>query len=578
MEKYQDKYHPKFVPGTYSIRAVKNSKLWGGNGDIKEWKMRNGMILLPQPSNSVNDPLNWGFLRKSVHFIQLVILAGFTAAISNNASAVQTDIHDEFNISYDAMNTGAGVLFIAIALSCFLLGPICRVYGRKIVYLIGLVFAVLGCIWFTELRNRADAICSQIFIGISQGSTSAQVQHSFSDIFFNHQLGASITIYVLSYCIGTYLGPLITRYITTSQGWHWVGWYGAIIAGILLVVCALFLEDTSFDRSLYDPLLDGETQKNFYETKLSRLNSRGQQKLQQIRELQNMLRNSLNVTSTDEDNDSINLRPYNLYYPNGQGDEEGPKSYYQRTKLLRTTPKFGDLSKLSSLLVHSLKVFSFPSVWLSGAFFGFQLSALSFYLTTEDTDYAEPPFSYSDSEIARMNIPPLIGSIIGCLYAGSALDYFVLWLSRKNDDKREAEFRLWFALLNAIISPAGLLMFGIGTARNLDWRIAYVGLGFIGFGFSVGSDLAFTYVMECYPEMILECMTGVATIANLLGCIFTFACSPWLEASGVENTYIALAVINIVLMLGSLPFIRWGKHFRARTREGYLNFVENIEN
>jgi hypothetical protein len=53
----------------------------------------------------------------------------------------------------------------------------------------------------------------------------------------------------------------------------------------------------------------------------------------------------------------------------------------------------------------------------------------------------------------------------------------------------------------------------------------YVGLGMIGFGWGCAGDLSMAYLMDAYPEMVLEGMVGVAVINNTLACIFTFTAS-----------------------------------------------------
>jgi len=173
-----------------------------------------------------------------------------------------------------------------------------------------------------------------------------------------------------------------------------------------------------------------------------------------------------------------------------------------------------------------------------------------------------------------MNLPCLIGAVIGCLYAGPFSDWFVMWMARRNGGVKEAETRLWFGLANLIISPAGLILFGVGTGQGWSWGRPYLGLGFIGFGWGCSGDIAMSYLVDCYPDMVLEGMVGVAVINNTLGMIFTFACESWLTASGVQNTYIAIGVLEFVFVLTSVPLIIYGKRIRIWTAPSYKKFLE----
>lgn len=112
-------------------------------------------------------------------------------------------------------------------------------------------------------------------------------------------------------------------------------------------------------------------------------------------------------------------------------------------------------------------------------------------------------------------------------------------------------------------------MFGIGVTKNLNWRVFYVGLGFIAYLFSSAMNLAMLYVLDTYQDLVIETLIGVAVINNIIGCIFTFACSPWLESIGTQRTYISLSVITLGIMYFALALIFWGKPLRRMTKHEY---------
>lgn len=84
--------------------------------------------------------------------------------------------------------------------------------------------------------------------------------------------------------------------------------------------------------------------------------------------------------------------------------------------------------------------------------------------------------------------------------------------------------------------------------------------------------------MDAYPEMVIEMMCGVAVINNFIGCIFTFACSPWLDAMGNTHTFIILGVIEFVLMMGAAPMIYYGKRIRIWTKDWYVSYCAVRDN
>lgn len=523
------------VPGTYQIVADEETLLRtirganqnaSGNAEIKRY---NNVILVPQPSDSPNDPLNWSSFRKYWHMLLVCIVAGLTAATSNDAGSAQDGMNSELGISWDAMNTAAGVLFIGVGAFCFLLSPSSFLYGRKIAYLICILVGLGGSIWFGFTQTTQDSVWNQLFVGASEAAAEAQVQLSLADIFFQHQVGFSISLYIMATSIGTYVGPLVSGYLADGPGWRWIAWWGAIISGGFLLLLMATLQETYFDREHYLKKQESVTvvEKDEGTTHTATV---PEPKISYLKSI-------APITL------AVNLRG------------TGFKQYMQRLWL-------------------QCRVFLFPPVLYAGLQWGAQDIFLTFYLTTMSEDWISPPYNYSDSAVGLMNVPLLIGSIIGCIYGGYFSDKFVFyWAAHYNNGVFEPEARLYMLLPTAIISPLGLFMFGIGTEKHWPWIASYIGLGFIGFGWGCAGDLGMSYLMDAYPEMVLEGMVGVSVVNNGLACIFTFACQSWLDQQGTLKTYIALGVICFLIFMTTVPMIIFGKACRRKTKGMYIEFL-----
>jgi MFS family permease len=512
-----------------------------------------GIVLSPPPTRSVKDPLNWSIARKYWHAFLVCFITGLTAATSNNAASAQFGENDELGISYDAMNTGAGVLFIGIGYGTLLISPAAWLWGRRITYLFCITMGLVGAIWMARTRSTADSIWNQLFVGASESCAEANVQLSLSDLFYEHQRGTFLGVYVLSTSIGTYLGPLIASYIADSSlNWRWIGWCTVIISGGTLVLLYFTLEETLFERSLY------QTDEN------------------------------TTPPRSEEDDFDLGTNEKESGAPMGgrktlnddfaaeqQTPPDRPKTYLERIALITPASNlvgFGFKQYLTRLL-HTLRVFSFPAVIFSGVQWGAQDAWLTFYLTVEDDNWTEAPWNYGDAGVGLMNVPCLIGAVLGCFYGGYLSDRFMIWFAKRNGGIREAEHRLWFLYPLAVISPLGMLLFGIGTGRGWSWPGPYVGLGLIGFGWGCTGDLSMAYLMDAYPEMVLEGMVGVSVINNSIACILTFTAGLWLDSQGVQDTFIVIAALDFIFVMTTVPMMIWGKRCRCWTKERYLEFV-----
>lgn len=561
MSNHSPDLYDEVLPGTHRMFDEHGNPLPGDAG----LKKHGDIVLVPQPTESPNDPLHWSLMRKIWQSTLVCFVTALTAATSNDAGAAQYNQNLELGIPYSIYNTGAGILFIGIGYWTLLISPIAWLYGRRLPYLIGMLIGLIGAIWFANTQQTSDAIWCQLFVGASESVAEANVQLSLMDLWFQHQRGSVLGIYVLSTSIGTYLGPLIASYIADSSiGWRWIGWIAAIISGGTFVVLYFTLEETTFERDRYVTeggeryLIDGVNRSNSGNSDLNPAEANKELNEKRIHDP-----NNTNIN----DNLERNAR--------GSASEKR-KTYWQRIALI--TParnlKGTGFKQYFARLWHVLRVFTFPAVWYSGLQWGAQDAWLTFYLTViEDTWYG-PPWNYSDAADGNMNIPCLIGAVLGCIYGGWFSDRFMLWMTKRNGGVMEAEFRLWLMFPTACIFPVGIWVFGYGTQHGWAWPAPYVALGFIGFGWGCAGDLSMAYLMDAYPEMVLEGMVGVSVINNTIGMIFSFGASQWLGVSGVQNTFIAIGVLAFVFMMTTAPMIYFGKRCRRWTRSRYERFLE----
>lgn len=418
--------------------------------------------LIPHPTDSPNDPLNWSPWRKYWHAFLVLFIVGFTAATSNDAGSA-SDAMSAMNISYNDENIGAGVLFAGIGYTTYLLAPLPALYGRRSTYLICILSSIAGSVWFAKTKHPSGAIWSQLFVGASESCGEAAAQLSLSELFYSHQRGAVLGMYILATSIGTFLGPLFAGLIADNDsiGWTWIGWLAVVISAGLLIVFLFGFEETTFDRRA---VLDGVQQPN--------------------------TNDAAHHSAGEKSADSSELRAIE----SAVQVVDQPKTYWQRIALVTPSPLLKGIGfkQYCASLYHMLRVFSFPAVLYAGLQWGAQDAWLTFYLTVEEDNYYDNPWNYGDTAVALMNIPTLIGAMIGCIYGGWFSDRFVEWMARRRGGISEAEDRLWLMYPATIISPAGLMLFGIGSGEG--WLFpklwaAYVGLGFIGFGWGCAGDI-----------------------------------------------------------------------------------------
>lgn len=74
-------------------------------------------------------------------------------------------------------------------------------------------------------------------------------------------------------------------------------------------------------------------------------------------------------------------------------------------------------------------------------------------------------------------------------------------------------------------------------------------------------------------QIISDSLVAVTFVKNLFPTILVFALSPWIAGVGLANVFIILTVMVVVILLGNIIFIIWGKRFRTRSADKYRRYA-----
>lgn len=100
-----------------------------------------------------------------------------------------------------------------------------------------------------------------------------------------------------------------------------------------------------------------------------------------------------------------------------------------------------------------------------------------------------------------MSLPSFIGTTIGALISGPISDWWILYLSKRNNGIYEPEMRLWVMIPFIPFIPIGAFIFGFGLADGVAWPVIAVGYAVCSFGIAPISSIALTYITDSYTEV-----------------------------------------------------------------------------
>jgi len=138
------------------------------------------------------------------------------------------------------------------------------------------------------------------------------------------------------------------------------------------------------------------------------------------------------------------------------------KSLRERYSLYTPTPS--GARPFLYLVWDFLRLVRFPAIAYTALMWGASLTWFSVVLTTMSTYFTLPPYNFSPSGVGLMNLPPFIGVALA-LTVSASNDWIILKLAKRNGGVFEPEMRLWLGLVGVVLTPAGMLLFGLAITE-----------------------------------------------------------------------------------------------------------------
>lgn len=221
-------------------------------------------------------------------------------------------------------------------------------------------------------------------------------------------------------------------------------------------------------------------------------------------------------------------------------------------------------------------LFAYPAVLWSSAVYACSIGWLIVISETMAIIYRDPTmYNFSSLQTGLVYISPFVGGILGTGVAGKVSDVIVRAMSRRNGGLYEPEFRLVMALPMLVTTVTGLMGFGWSAEKGDAWIVPTVFFGVLSFGCSLGSTTAITYCVDSYRQYAGEALVTLNFSKNVLhGLVFSLFVAHWMARDGPKRVYIWLGVIQIVVLLFTVPLYVYGK--RARMWTVRMNLMEKF--
>jgi MFS transporter, DHA2 family, multidrug resistance protein len=119
-------------------------------------------------------------------------------------------------------------------------------FGRKKIYLAGLVLFLLGSFLCGSARSLVPLVVFRIMQGLGAGALQPTEQAILRETFPPHEQGMAMGLYAFAIMIGPAIGPTLGGYIVDNYSWPWIFYINLPVGVLGLFMVWRFVEDPPY--------------------------------------------------------------------------------------------------------------------------------------------------------------------------------------------------------------------------------------------------------------------------------------------------------------------------------------------
>ncbi|PYH97085.1 MFS transporter [Aspergillus ellipticus CBS 707.79] len=503
------------------------------------------VLLIPQPTSSSADPLNWPKYKKYWSLFLISAYACVNSFGENNWGAAWTTISDKTGVSLENMNGGSALNYLMLGFFNIIWIPTAMKYGRKIVYILSLMFVLASGIWGGFYKGVAQYYLMMTVNGMGTAAYQALIQLTIFDVFFTHDRGRMLSIYIFFQQLGSILGLICGGYIADGIGWRWSMPIVSIACAVLILLFIFTFDDTMFPRYRFSGRMPFQPSKAADEA-------------------------AQTDPSTDE-KVSKSEPPVSVVASHGTGEiDMPPRTYLQKMSLVHCFSD--DKTTWFQYFRRPFFLFGFPNIVLAGIQFAFGCTAGIVSFNTISEIMTDAPYNWSAGSAGLIFLAALVGNFIG-MGIGSLSDWLVVFLARRNKGYKEPEMRLWAYSLPIVLAAVGYFLYGWGATEGLQWMSIAVGLCCMIAQQVSATSIATAYAMECFEEISGELVIVLACCSSVINFVISFTVQNFIDATNYGWTFTCYGILVVLSMAMGGPMIIWGKSWWWKCKGRYEKFL-----
>ncbi|KAF2025774.1 MFS general substrate transporter [Setomelanomma holmii] len=559
----EQELHTEILPGTEIMADVGSHHFVKGS---------HREVLVPQPSDDPNDPLNWSTPWK-IACITSAAVATFTQGFGPLAlSPMFPALMEAFETDLAGAVKFTGLCILVLGFSNFIWVPISSSFGRRPVYLFSQLINFGTSIWRAKANSYGSFMGACIVNGIGAGPAETIMPEIIADVFFLHDRGKWNTLYWVVYMGSLMVGPIVSGSMTETVGWRSFWWLNTGILGLSFLMVVFMFPETRFIRMHPD-----DAAAHASNASASSLD----EKIHATR--------SENTTSGAVENNSDDIKHVptaGSALPNTEGltvsetvarDPYLGKGTPGKWQWKIFQPNAHPFRSIFIDLWTPWKLFAFPIVEFAAFVVSWSCSSFLTINLTQSQVLAAPPYNFKPMTVGFTNFAIMAGAFVGLFTAGPLSDWVSARSTRKNNGIREPEMRLPAMIPYVIIMFLGNIVVSVGYERHWPWE-AIVIIGFTCAGIQVAAlpGIVSTYAVDSYKPVAGSLFVAITVNKNVWGYGFSEFITPWSIKSGFIPPIMTNAALILTWCLFGILFWWKGKTFRRWSKNSKVHRMNSL--
>ncbi|KAM0786291.1 hypothetical protein ACM66B_001770 [Microbotryomycetes sp. NB124-2] len=479
------------------------------DGDVQLLDANNNKRLVPVPSDSPRDPLNWSSTRKVLVIIACCWFSIMSLALVGNAGPlipywIQAYHPPPLNISITSIInlTTWPSLFVGVGNYIFI--PLALLAGRRFSLLMASIVCLASTIGAGASKDYASHMTARIFQGLSAGVTESLLPLILTDITFVHSRGTVFAIYWTAQSILSSIFGVSGPYIAAASSWRSYYWVFAGTVSFGLLLNFFLIPESRFDRP--PACIDGQ---------MVYTDAYGEQ-----------------ITLNDEQAAEKGLQ-------NAANIDMRPLGYAESLKVWHGASK-----ETATLAVRSYiemaKCLTAPGMLWTIAYSGVILGVNIAFSLTYASNLIEN-YGWAPSQTGLIQIATIPAGLLATVYSGFGMDWLAVRSAKKNNGVHTPEGRLPIILIPSIFTIIGTVCYGY-TLDDPDmfgrhWIAPVAFFAMMVFGFISSLITTTTFSVECCPRAPGPALVLGVGGKNLVAFGLSYALVPLVQTSGGVYSY-----------------------------------------